>query len=98
MLPKILIALSTLMVLIGCGGSSEKAAPPPTTAPAPSPSPVPSSGLQFYVSTSGLDSNPGSQSSPWATIQHAAIVAAPGDTVHVASGTYSATVKTTTSG
>ena len=95
------IVLSALMVLIGCGGSSEKASPPPTStqpAPAPSPSPVPSSGQQFYVSATGLDSNPGSQSAPWATIQHAAVVAVPGDTVHVAPGTYSAAVKTTTSG
>jgi hypothetical protein len=103
MVPKILIALSTLMVLIGCGGSSEKASPPPTStqpapAPAPSPAPVPSAGQQFYVSASGLDSNPGSQSAPWATIQHAAIVVAPGDTVHVAPGTYSPAVKTATSG
>ena len=55
-------------------------------------------GQQFYVSATGLDSNPGSQSAPWATIQHAAVVVAPGDTVHVAPGTYIAAVKTTTSG
>ncbi len=105
MVSRILIALSALMVLIGCGGSSEKSAEPPTSTqpaptptPAPSPAPTQSSGQQYYVSAAGLDSNPGSQSSPWATIQHAAIVVAPGDTVHVAPGTYAPAVKTTTSG
>ncbi len=101
MFPKTLIVLSMLILLIGCGGSSEKASPPPTTtqpAPTPSPAPAPISGQQYYVSMSGLDSNPGSPSAPWATIQHAAVVVAPGDTVHVASGTYSAAVKTTASG
>ena len=34
------------------------------------------------------DSNPGSEARPWRTIQHAAEVARPGDTVYVKAGTY----------
>jgi parallel beta helix pectate lyase-like protein len=42
----------------------------------------------FYVSTTGGDSNPGTQSAPWRTIQRAADVAGPGDTVVIQPGTY----------
>ncbi len=36
----------------------------------------------------GSDSDPGSQGSPWATLQHAANTVQAGDTVHVLAGTY----------
>jgi hypothetical protein len=42
----------------------------------------------YYVSTSGNDSNPGSSSKPWKTIQHACNSVASGDTVLVHGGTY----------
>ena len=42
----------------------------------------------LYVSTSGLDSNPCAQSSACKTISHAVSVAAPGDTIDIAAGTY----------
>jgi hypothetical protein len=42
----------------------------------------------FYVSTQGSDNNPGSQASPWATLQHAVDSIVPGDTILVTSGTY----------
>lgn len=76
--------------------------PTPTPSPSPSPTPTPSpsptpSGTNYYVSTGGSDSNSGSSSAPWATIQHAANVAKAGSVVHVASGTYGA-VTTSISG
>ncbi|HEX2068883.1 MAG TPA: DUF1565 domain-containing protein, partial [Actinomycetota bacterium] len=37
----------------------------------------------YYVSISGNNANPGTQSSPWRTIQRAADTAGPGDTVVV---------------
>jgi len=43
----------------------------------------------YYVSVSGgIDSNPGSKSLPWKTIQKAADTMSPGDTVYVRGGTY----------
>jgi len=42
----------------------------------------------WYVATTGSDSNAGTQDSPFATIQHAVTAATDGDTIHVAAGTY----------
>lgn len=42
----------------------------------------------YYVSTSGNDSNDGSSSHPWATFGKAASTAVAGDTVHFSPGTY----------
>jgi len=65
---------------------------------------------QYYVATTGSDSNDGSQARPWATINHAnaALVVGPGGNVcgasnigacvHVAPGTYTGAINTTKSG
>jgi parallel beta-helix repeat protein len=42
----------------------------------------------YYVATNGDDSNPGTESEPWRTIQKAAGTAAAGDTVFIKSGVY----------
>ena len=42
----------------------------------------------YYVSTSGNDSNSGTSTSPWRTIQNAANYAASGSTVYVGDGIY----------
>ena len=55
-------------------------------------------GRTFYIAPGGSDSADGSIRHPWATIQHAADLVAPGDTVYVAPGNYSAAVTTNTSG
>ncbi len=52
------------------------------------PSPPQSGGSTSFVAPSGLDSNPGTQAQPFATIQHAADTVNPGDTVVVEDGTY----------
>jgi hypothetical protein len=46
------------------------------------------SNSSFYVSTAGNDSNPGTQSSPWRTVQHAADTVRAGGTVNVRGGVY----------
>jgi len=43
----------------------------------------------YYVAPRGSDSNPGTKQKPFRTLQHAADVVKPGDTVIVADGTYS---------
>jgi len=57
-----------------------------------------STGSTFYVSPSGSDSNSGTQSSPWQTIQHAADSVHAGDTVYVLAGTYNESVTIAVSG
>src|SRR5438094_8744204 len=52
----------------------------------------------YYVATTGSDSNNGSAGSPWATLNHANSVVVAGDTVHVAAGTYTQSVSITKSG
>jgi len=52
----------------------------------------------FYVSTSGNDRNPGTQSAPWRTIQHAADTARAGSTVNVRGGVYEELVSINVSG
>jgi len=46
------------------------------------------SGVTYYVSTKGSDTNPGTRKEPWRTIQHAANSVQAGDTVEVEGGTY----------
>lgn len=52
----------------------------------------------FYVSTAGDDSNPGTQSAPWRTVQHAADTARAGSTVNVRGGIYEELVTIKSSG
>ena len=52
----------------------------------------------YYVATTGADSNPGTSSQPWRTIQKAADTLFPGDIVVVLSGVYHERVQITTSG
>src|SRR5713226_5873778 len=50
--------------------------------------PLAAFGATFYVATTGNDANPGTQTQPWATLQHAVETIAPGDTILVQPGTY----------
>ena len=52
----------------------------------------------FYVSTTGDDSNPGTQTAPWRTIQHASDTARAGNTVNVRGGVYEELVSINASG
>jgi hypothetical protein len=58
----------------------------------------PALGSTFYVSTTGRDSNPGTISQPWRTIQHAANSVSAGDTVYVRAGVYNEVVTIPVSG
>jgi hypothetical protein len=59
---------------------------------------VAASTYNLYVTTTGSDSNSGSQSAPFRTITRAASLAKPSTTIHVAAGTYYGNVSTKTSG
>ncbi len=59
-----------------------------TQASTGNPPATPPTGPQYYVATTGSDSNSGSQSSPWKTLSYAASKVSAGATVHVAPGTY----------
>jgi hypothetical protein len=52
----------------------------------------------FYVSTTGDDSSPGTQTAPWRTVQHAADTVRAGSTVNVRGGVYEELVNIKTSG
>ncbi|MCC6765495.1 MAG: right-handed parallel beta-helix repeat-containing protein [Deltaproteobacteria bacterium] len=52
----------------------------------------------YYVATTGSDSNPGTQASPWRTIGKSAAFMGPGDTAIIAGGTYAEKVTVTKSG
>jgi Right handed beta helix region/Protein of unknown function (DUF1565) len=52
----------------------------------------------FYVSTEGNDSNPGTETAPWRTVQHAADTARGGSTVNVRGGVYEELVSINASG
>ena len=59
---------------------------------------VAGAGISYYVSASGNDSNPGTLSLPWRTIQHAANSIMAGDTVFVRGGLYKEHVNVPVSG
>ena len=52
----------------------------------------------FYVSTTGDDSNPGTRTAPWRTVQHAADTVRAGSTVNVRGGVYEELVSIKASG
>jgi hypothetical protein len=56
------------------------------------------SNSSFYVSTTGNDSNPGTQAAPWRTVQHAADTVQAGSTVNVRGGVYEELVSMKSSG
>jgi hypothetical protein len=55
-------------------------------------------GATYYVSKSGKDTNPGTYTAPWLTIQHAANSVTAGATVYVESGVYNESVNFPASG
>jgi hypothetical protein len=55
-------------------------------------------GNSYYVSPNGLDSNAGTEATPWKTVQKAADSAGPGDTVLIMEGTYPESVLVQRSG
>jgi len=72
--------------------------PTATTTTTPTTTPQVTTTNNYYVATTGSDSNAGTQSSPFRTLTKAASVVKPSTTVHVAPGTYAETITATVSG
>ncbi len=67
--------------VVGVGGTTGAGGASPVTA--------------YWVSTTGSDSNPGTQASPFATLVHANLFAKPGITIWIMPGTYPSTFTVT---
>jgi hypothetical protein len=83
-------AISLLACSIGSPTAGVTARPPtqaPHSPPAITQQPVDIT-CTHYVAPDGDDGDPGTQEKPWATLQHAADVAQPGDTVCLREGVY----------
>jgi hypothetical protein len=79
--------------------ASRQAAPAPAPAPVSGLPAIPATTYNYYVSPTGLDTNPGTRAAPFKTLVRAAAVATRASTtVHVAPGTYAGGIKTTASG
>lgn len=59
---------------------------------------LPATAVTYYVSTSGHDNNPGTESEPWRTLNHASTSVQAGDTVMIKPGVYSDRIKPVNSG
>ena len=86
LLLSIVLGLGWLWGAVGCVSATET--PPPQTA----------SCAPCYVAPGGDDAHEGTSAAPWATIQHAAEVLAPGNTVYVRGGVYHEQVVVSVSG
>ncbi len=77
-----------LAIVLGLGLAVGNVQPPSVSA----------AGTEYYVCTSGSDSNAGTSDAPWKTLQHAADVAPAGSKVYVRGGMYNQKLKITRSG
>ena len=88
--PQLLFCSVVASLIAGCGGGASPEAAqvdaPQATQTAAEITAV--TGKDLYVSPSGSDSNPGTQSAPVLTIARADALASAGYTIHVAPGTY----------
>jgi Protein of unknown function (DUF1565) len=82
------------ILLAGCASSS----PAPNNAALSKPPNPNVTGVEYFVSPSGQDSNSGFAGSPWRTIQNAANHVASGVTIHIAPGSYAESVNITYGG
>ena len=90
----ILAAMLYAIVVSGCGGGGSSGASTSASASAPTPAPAPtltptSGSINYYVSPTGSDSNPGTLMAPWKTLQHAVSLATAGATIYARAGVYS---------
>jgi parallel beta helix pectate lyase-like protein/uncharacterized protein DUF1565 len=82
--------VASLVPLAGCGNSRDDRPPPepPVESVAYSVPPSGRSPRRYYVAPTGMDTNGGTRSAPFKSLQRAADVAGPGDTVFALPGVY----------
>jgi parallel beta-helix repeat protein len=80
------------LLLAGCGATGEQQLEPVETVGRQI------GGTEYYVATSGDDSNPGTLALPWRTVQRAIGGVKPGDVVNIRGGTYREAVNCWVSG
>lgn len=83
---RLLLVSCLTLAVAGCSGG-QPVIPPPGDAAA-----------DHHVATGGNDAGPGTADQPWATIQHAADAATPGETVYIHAGQYDEDVRVSRSG
>jgi hypothetical protein len=93
----VLIIGMTLGIFDSKDTNSESSAPPSCLAPV-TPTPPTKTNNIYFVAKNGSDSNPGTETQPWLTIQKAADTLTAGETVFVKSGTYNEQVRPPNSG
>lgn len=91
-LTTLMLVLLVGMGAVACDGNGQGTTPPPEEEIPPV------AGATYYVSPAGDDSNLGTITQPWATIQHAADAMVAGDTVFIRDGTYNENIEVTNSG
>lgn len=86
-----------------CGGKKGKGKckdpPPPDTVPPPPdtiPPPPDTIPGDYFVSTTGSDTNPGTEGAPWGTLQYALAQLEPGNVLLVRGGTYDENIRNVT--
>jgi hypothetical protein len=84
-----LLLLVLVIVNSTCAQAAGKPTPIPTRTATPLPTLPPGN---YYVATTGNDSNPGTQALPWRHIQYAVDKVGPGSSIYVLGGVYNETV------
>jgi len=69
-------------------GNSAQSGDVTFTTASPTASAIATTGPTYYVATTGIDANPGTEAQPFRTVSHGVSVLTPGDTLYVKSGTY----------
>ena len=97
-----LLLLILIGLIAGCGlvpdNSYEESPPSRSAAPPASPAAPRDQVAVYYVAVDGDDDDPGTESQPWATLQHAADTMLAGDTLYVRAGVYHESVELSRSG
>ncbi len=93
------LKVAFLVIALLLGACADPTAAPPVTRLPPTVTPIlPIPLADHFVSLTGADDNPGTETLPWRTIQRAVNLARPSETIFVRGGTYTESLQLTRSG